>query len=97
MSDTEAAFGAEWYFLHRVDLHSELLRLAQQPEGEGIGVPVKIRLGAEVTDATDIETAIIRLKNGKEFKKDFIVAADGVHVSLIPSISSHDPKLGVIL
>ena len=53
---------------------------------------MKIRLDAEVTDATDIETATIRLKNGEEFKKDFIVASDGVHVSLIPRILIYHTK-----
>lgn len=82
-----AQFGAQWYLLHRVDLHSELLRLAQLPEGEGVGVPVKIRLDAEVTEATDIETATIRLKNGDELKKDFIVAADGVHSVFVSKVT----------
>ncbi|RPB23406.1 FAD/NAD(P)-binding domain-containing protein [Terfezia boudieri ATCC MYA-4762] len=82
-----AKYGAEWYLLHRVDLHSELLRLAEEQEGQSIGIPVKIRLDAEVTEATDIETAIIQLKNGDKFKKDFIVAADGVHSAFVSKIT----------
>lgn len=96
LTGTLAEFGAHWYLLHRVDLHSELLRLSQLPEGKGIGVPVKIRLGAEVIEATDIETATIQLRNGEEIKKDFIVAADGVHVSSIPSSEFMILNLGVI-
>ena len=91
INNTVAEFGAQWYLLHRVDLHSELLRLARLPEGESPGVPVKIRLDAEVSEATDMETATIRLKNGDEVKKDFIVAADGVHVSPVPSFFSSRP------
>lgn len=81
LGDLKERYGAEWYLLHRVDLHTELLRLAVEPREAGEGEPVKIRLDAEVSEETDVETATIRLKSGEECKKDLIVAADGVHVS----------------
>lgn len=42
------AFGAPWYFAHRVDLHDELKRLATQQEGEG--EPAVVHLKSEVTE-----------------------------------------------
>ena len=86
--NTVGEFGAEWYFLHRVDLHSELRRLAELPENEGgERLPAKVRLDSQVSDTTDIDSGIIRLMDGAEFKKDLIIAADGVHVSILIPIT----------
>lgn len=70
-------FGAEFYFMHRVDLHTELRRLAEEPDSETS--PVKITLSSEVIDV-DIDTAELTLHDGSKHRKDLIVAADGVHV-----------------
>lgn len=64
-------FGAPWYFLHRVDLHSGLKDLAME-------AGVAIRLASEVT-SMDCETGTITLANGNTVTKDLIIAADGVH------------------
>ena len=45
-------------FYCHIDLHSELLRLAADPTAEGI--PVKLRLGAEVVEATPAGTVTLR-------------------------------------
>lgn len=70
-------FGAEFYFMHRVDLHTELRRLAE--EADGITTPVKINLSSEVVDV-HVDTAELTLRDGSQIKKDLVVAADGIHV-----------------
>jgi salicylate hydroxylase len=47
MSGIEGRFGAPWFWCHRVDLHTELKRLAC---GEGPGRPVKVVLKSEVKE-----------------------------------------------
>ena len=73
-------YGAPWYFLHRVDLHSELKRLAQQPTTHSDGAV--IHLSSEVSSVDHVMGKII-FTDGKTVTKDLIVAADGVHVSLL--------------
>ena len=70
-------FGAEFYFMHRVDLHTELRRLAEEPDDRT--TPVKINLSSEVVDV-DMDTGELALKDGSKCKKDLVVAADGIHV-----------------
>jgi hypothetical protein len=77
--DYSSKYGFPWYLLHRVDLHSELRRLALNP-GEGYN-PATINLSSEVVDV-DCEAGVLVLKDGRKVKKDLIVGADGVHVSL---------------
>ena len=72
-------YGAQWYYFHRVDLHSELKRLATEPTC--CAQPAKINLSSEVVDV-DCEAGTLTLANGSTHQKDLIVAADGVHVSL---------------
>jgi salicylate hydroxylase len=48
MSGIEARFGAPWYWCHRVDLHTELKRLACGEEGAGR--PARVVLKSEVRD-----------------------------------------------
>ena len=72
-SDLVERFGTPWYFIHRVDLHTELKRMAQD-------LNVKIRLASEVTNV-DCDSGVLTLANGQTVQKDFILAADGVHVS----------------
>ena len=71
-------FGAEWYVYHRVDLHTELKRLALDTEGNA--PPARFRLSAEVVDV-NCEAGTLKLADGSNHQKDLIVAADGVHVS----------------
>ena len=77
MQDMPKIFGAEFYFMHRVDLHTELRRLATEPDGQT--EPTKITLSSEVIDV-NVDTAELTLKDGSKHTKDLIVAADGVHV-----------------
>jgi salicylate hydroxylase len=70
-------YGAPLYTFHRVDLHNELRRLAQEPAAGIKGA--KIRLACEVVEV-DFEAGAITLANGTVHKRDLIIAADGVHV-----------------
>jgi len=71
-------YGAEAYFLHRVDLHHGLTQLALE---DGTHTKAaRLNLASEVIDL-DCETGKVTLASGDVFQKDLIVVADGVHVS----------------
>ncbi|KAF2234779.1 putative salicylate hydroxylase [Viridothelium virens] len=80
-------FGADYYFLHRVDLHTELRRLAEEPNGQT--EPVQISLSSDIIDV-DVDTAELTLKDGSKYKKDLIVAADGIHSFLTGKVIGSD-------
>ncbi|KAL9095474.1 MAG: hypothetical protein Q9165_002345 [Trypethelium subeluteriae] len=80
-------YGANFYFLHRVDLHTELRRLAEEPNGQT--EPVQISLSSDVIDV-DVDTAELTLKDGSKHKKDLIVAADGIHSFLTGKVIGSD-------
>jgi salicylate hydroxylase len=75
--DFEKRFGSPWYFSHRVDLHSELKRLALGSSGKFRGATLNI--SAPVTDV-DCENGILKLEDGTVVYKDVIIGADGIHV-----------------
>ena len=70
--DLCSRFGAHWYFVHRVDLHSELKLLARTAGAQ-------IRLGSEVQHI-DCEHGTFTTRSGQVHQKDLIIAADGLHV-----------------
>lgn len=73
-------FGHGLYHYHRVDLHSGLRDLA---EGEDQpGTPARSTTGTRVIDV-DVEQGIIVLEGGVRVKKDLVVIANGVKVSLL--------------
>ncbi|KAL3423894.1 salicylate hydroxylase [Phlyctema vagabunda] len=80
-------YGADAYFIHRVDLHSGLKDLAINagPEYES----AKINLTSEVVDL-DCETGTITLVDGSSFRKDLVVVADGVHSRFVQNVTGHD-------
>ena len=62
--------------VHRVDLHTELLRLASMDDGN---IPkVELYLASAVVGAS-AEEGSIELADGTIHKADLIVAADGLH------------------
>jgi len=63
------------YQVHRVDLHSELRRMALDPHGQG--PPCKLNLGAFIK-ACNPATPSITTKSGKEIKADLLIIADGI-------------------
>lgn len=77
-------YGGPWLLAHRVDLHSELRRVATDPAG--LGKPVDIILRAEVVDY-DTDKGSITLANGSSHQADLIVAADGVHSSALRHVT----------
>ncbi|KAL2811461.1 putative salicylate hydroxylase [Aspergillus granulosus] len=81
-SQFPTTYGASFFFAHRVDLHSELQRLATAP---GTGSPVEILLRSEVVDYAADEGSVT-LSDGSVHHADLIVAADGVHTTAIHQI-----------
>lgn len=81
-------FGHAMYFFHRVDLHTELTKLATGPEGEG--KPAVLRLGCAVQDI-DCEEGVLTIEGGKSIRKDLIVCADGLK-SKFPSVITKTDK-----
>jgi salicylate hydroxylase len=65
-----------WFCIHRQDLHDELKRLVLDPEGKG-PVPV-LKLGCKVV-GIDVENGVVELSDGRMFKSDVIIGADGLH------------------
>jgi salicylate hydroxylase len=79
-ADFEECYGNKIYLFHRIDLHSGLREMAEAPESDKMpGKPVKIRLGSPGAQV-DVEDGLITIQDGTQFKKDFIVIADGVKV-----------------
>ncbi|KAH8803320.1 putative salicylate hydroxylase [Xylogone sp. PMI_703] len=84
-----AKFGSGSYFLHRVDLHEELKRLALNPDVERGLKSAKLHVASEVVDV-DCVTGIVTLANGSTFQKDLIIVADGVHSRFTSKITGYD-------
>lgn len=79
LPDTTHLYGAPWFLFHRVDLHQQLKKLATEPRSNTKSV-AKINLSSEIADI-DLE-GTITLASGESVKKDLIVVADGVRVSV---------------
>ena len=89
LSMAEEKFGASSWSVHRVDLHNELLRLATSEDTTNLN-PVKLRLGAQVVDAST--GGSIYLADGSCHTADLIVAADGLHSVLRDTVLTRDIK-----
>ncbi|ODA80864.1 hypothetical protein RJ55_03824 [Drechmeria coniospora] len=79
-------FGAPFYSVHRVDLHNELMRLADasEPEDSGAGTEVdeapggiELHLGSRVA-RVDAQEGKMEFVDGKVKHADLIVGADGL-------------------
>lgn len=66
--ESATLYGAPWYIIHRVDLHKELMRLAE---------PIDVRLGSRVVEV-NAQEGWIKLSNGAVRTADFIIGADGL-------------------
>ena len=82
-------FGSAAWTVHRVDLHSELLRLATSEDSQG-SKPAILHLNAQVVDS-DPKGAIIFADGSKCFG-DLIVAADGLHSVFRDKVLNIDSK-----
>lgn len=71
-SKFQNTYDGPFFFAHRVDLHNELRRLAENSEN-----PVEIVLKSEVKSYDP--DGSVTLVDGSVYTADLIVAADGVH------------------
>ena len=76
-------FGAPIVTIHRVDLHTELLRLASKEDGNT--PKVELNLSSRVVGA-DAEEGSIELADGSVHRADLIVAGDGLHSAVKPFV-----------
>lgn len=84
--DVEALYGSRWWSVHRVDMHGELRRMAT---GEGVGEPVRIRLGSGVV-GLDADNGVLTLADGETVQRDLVVVADGTHSGFLKEIAGRD-------
>lgn len=76
MDRIEENLGFPYRAFHRVDLHSELRNMALKDDGSG--VKVDLHLGVKIV-RVDVEEAEIEMEDGKVWKGDLLVGADGIH------------------
>jgi len=62
--------GAPWWWVHRADMHAELVRLAE-------AAGVKVLIAKEVVEVHP-EAGSVKTKDGGEYVADLVVGADGV-------------------
>ncbi|KAH8200869.1 hypothetical protein TruAng_004955 [Truncatella angustata] len=77
------AYGAPWFFVHRVDFHDELKRLAMG--SDGVGLPATIHLKSKVV-GYDTEGPSITLSDGSIVRSDVVIGADGIHSTAVEAI-----------
>lgn len=64
--------------VHRVDLHTELRRLAL--DSEGTGPPARLHLSHRIVSC-DVDACAITLEDGSVQAADVIIGADGIRVT----------------
>ncbi|KAJ5273175.1 salicylate hydroxylase [Penicillium angulare] len=82
LSTSVERFGAPFLSVHRVDLHDELLRLAQEGPGGAT-----LQLSSSVLEVNPDEGSV-KLADGSVKYADLIVAADGLHSVARPAVAS---------
>ncbi|KAL8677477.1 MAG: hypothetical protein Q9186_006093 [Xanthomendoza sp. 1 TL-2023] len=82
LSKAERMFGAAAWAVHRIDLHSELLRLATATD-VGDSKPAVLRLSSQVIEATP--AGWVTIFDGSKHQADLIIGADGLHSILCES------------
>lgn len=76
VTNLELITGAPHQAIHRVDLHSQLAKLAVADlPGE---TPATLHLGAKIS-RIDVDSAKIELQGGSIFTGDLLIGADGLH------------------
>ncbi|PCH09241.1 Monooxygenase, FAD-binding [Penicillium occitanis (nom. inval.)] len=72
-ADARKTWQSEWYLVHRVDLHNYLKEVALKT--------AVLHTGCNVVDV-NIEEPRVVLDDGREFRADLLLGADGVHSML---------------
>ncbi|OJD29375.1 salicylate hydroxylase [Diplodia corticola] len=75
-ADERRHWQAEYYLVHRVDLHTALKDKALSQDGPG--TPATLHTACAVTDV-DCDSATITFADGTTATGDVVVAADGIH------------------
>ncbi|WQF88258.1 Putative FAD-binding domain, FAD/NAD(P)-binding domain superfamily [Colletotrichum destructivum] len=83
-ADFTPKYGAPFCFFHRVDLHSELRRLATEPTDKRLRT-ARLHLCTSVAGVDDDGT--LWFQDGTRVRKDLVVAADGIRVRCFSSLS----------
>ncbi|WYZ41250.1 hypothetical protein EsH8_V_000145 [Colletotrichum jinshuiense] len=86
-SDFKSKYGAPYCFFHRVDLHSELKRLAVDPTDARPGA-ARLHLGTSVSGIDQDGT--IHFEDGTSVQKDVVVASDGIRSSFLSTVVGSD-------
>lgn len=91
LEELSKASGAPWWYLHRADFHSELVRLATKAEKAGWAPPAVMNLDCHIVGC-DPEAGSVVDKNGKVYSADVIVGSDGVHSATRSSVTGNEGK-----
>ncbi|KAJ7300833.1 FAD/NAD(P)-binding domain-containing protein [Mycena albidolilacea] len=86
-TDYEGHFGLPWIMVHRVDLHTELRRLAL--DSEGMGPPARLHLSHRVVSC-DVDACAITLADGSVQGADVIIGADGIRSTIRAFVLGED-------
>ncbi|GKT44842.1 FAD-dependent urate hydroxylase [Colletotrichum spaethianum] len=85
-TDYTSTYGAHWYLFHRVDLHSELRKLATEATATRSQI-ARLHLGTSVSGVD--ENGTIRFEDGTSVQKDIVIAADGIRVGVITTFNDN--------
>ncbi|CCF44811.1 hypothetical protein CH063_14091 [Colletotrichum higginsianum] len=88
-ADFTPKYGAPFCFFHRVDLHSELRRLATEPTDKRPR-SARLHLGTSVTGVDDDGT--LWFEDGTSVRKDLVVAADGIRSAFVSRVVEEAPR-----
>ncbi|KAL3428855.1 hypothetical protein BDV09DRAFT_181349 [Aspergillus tetrazonus] len=76
LNEVSKAWPHKWYLIHRAHLHAALKERAQSADGPGQRALLHT---ASQVSRVDPSTATVELEDGRTFKGDVVLGADGVH------------------
>ncbi|KAI1746717.1 putative salicylate hydroxylase [Xylaria castorea] len=77
LEDAVEKYGFGYMSVHRVDLHSELLRLASE-HGQ-CRIDLRLGITAEAICTADRDVLAVRTSDGEIIEADLVIGADGIH------------------
>jgi len=87
--------GFPWWWIHRADIHAELLRLATNPHIDpSWGPPAAMHLDSRAAEI-DCEGGVVVDQQGKRYKGDLVIGADGVRSVVRQAITGKDEEPSV--